>query len=38
MEMHPRPVDIEVDREEGETAAGKDAQLDRAVKELLASH
>ena len=36
MEMHPRPVDLEVDREEGETTAGTDAQLDRAVKELLA--
>ncbi|ADW69902.1 S41 family peptidase [Granulicella tundricola] len=35
MEMHPRPVDIEVDREEGETSAGTDGQLDRAVKELL---
>ncbi len=35
MEMHPRPVDIEVDRELGETEAGKDAQLERAVQELL---
>ena len=35
MEMHPRPVDIEVDRELGETTAGTDHQLDRAVKELL---
>jgi tricorn protease len=35
MEMHPRPVDIEVDREEGETEAGTDAQLERAVKALL---
>ena len=36
MEMHPRPVDIEVERPLGETQAGKDAQLERAVKELLA--
>ena len=35
MEMHPRPVDIEVDRQLGETEAHTDAQLDRAVKELL---
>ena len=35
MEMHPRPVDIEVDRELGETETGRDAQLERAVKELL---
>jgi tricorn protease len=37
MEMHPRPVDIEVERPLGETEAGTDAQLERAVKELLAS-
>ncbi len=36
MEMHPRPVDVEVDRELGESEAGTDAQLERAVKELLA--
>lgn len=35
MEMHPRPVDIEVDRELGETESGHDAQLERAVQELL---
>jgi tricorn protease len=37
MEMHPRPVDVEVDRPLGETETGSDAQLERAVKELLAS-
>jgi tricorn protease len=37
MEMHPRPVDVEVERPLGETAAGSDAQLERAVKELLAA-
>ena len=36
MEMHPRPVDVEVERPLGETEAGSDAQLERAVKELLA--
>jgi Tol biopolymer transport system component/C-terminal processing protease CtpA/Prc len=35
MEMHPRPVDVEVDRPLGETDAGVDAQLQRAVQELL---
>ena len=35
MELHPRPVDIEVARPFGETYAGKDSQLDAAVKELL---
>ncbi len=35
MEMHPRPVDIEVDRPLGETDAGKDAQLEKAVEFLL---
>lgn len=35
MEGNPRPVDIDVDRPLGETAAGKDAQLDAAVKVLL---
>ncbi len=35
MEMHPRPVDVEVERPLGETEAGSDAQLERAVKELL---
>ncbi len=38
MEMHPRPVDVEVERPLGETLAGTDAQLDRAVKELLSAH
>ena len=38
MEMHPRPVDVEVERPLGETEAGSDAQLERAVKELLATH
>ncbi|HEX3529766.1 MAG TPA: DPP IV N-terminal domain-containing protein [Thermoanaerobaculia bacterium] len=35
MEMHPRPVDIEVTRPIGEGLAGKDSQLDAAVRELL---
>ena len=35
MEEHPRPVDVEVVRKPGETEEGKDAQLDRAVTELL---
>ena len=35
MEMHPRPVDVEVARPLGETETGSDAQLERAVKELL---
>jgi Tol biopolymer transport system component/C-terminal processing protease CtpA/Prc len=35
MEMHPRPVDIEVVRPIGEGLAGKDSQIDRAVAELL---
>jgi tricorn protease len=37
MEMHPRPVDVEVERPLGETETGSDAQLERAVKELLSS-
>ena len=36
MELHPRPVDIQVERQAGESLTGKDSQLDRAVKELLA--
>lgn len=36
MEMHPRPVDVLVSRPAGEASNGKDSQLDRAVKELLA--
>ena len=35
MELHPRPVDIEVDRPVGESYTGRDAQLDQAVKTLL---
>jgi Tol biopolymer transport system component len=37
MELHPRPVDVMVDRPVGESYTGKDAQLDAAVKELLGS-
>ena len=36
MEMHPRPVDIPVERPVGESYTGRDSQLDAAVKELLA--
>jgi Tol biopolymer transport system component/C-terminal processing protease CtpA/Prc len=35
MEMHPRPVDIAVQRPIGESYTGTDVQLDAAVKELL---
>jgi len=35
MERNPRPVDVPVSRPVGESYAGKDAQLDVAVKELL---
>jgi len=35
MELHPRPVDITVERPLGESAAGKDAQLETGVAELL---
>ena len=35
MEMHPRPVDVEVARPLGESQTGHDAQLDGAVKVLL---
>lgn len=35
MELHPRPVDIAVQRPLGETYTGRDAQLERAVEELL---
>jgi tricorn protease len=35
MEMHPRPVDIPVTRALGESAQGRDSQLETAVKELL---
>lgn len=35
MEMHPRPVDVRVDRPVGESYTGRDSQLDAAVRELL---
>ena len=35
LEMHPRPVDLAVDRPLGETAAGEDAQIAAAVRVLL---
>ncbi len=35
MELHPRPVDIMVERPLGESVQGKDAQLEAAVTELL---
>src|SRR5205085_938625 len=35
MELHPRPVDVPVTRPIGETLAGRDSQLDAAVRELL---
>jgi tricorn protease len=35
MEMNPRPVDLAVDKPVGESYAGKDSQLDAAVRELL---
>ena len=35
MELHPRPVDVEVLRPLGETETGHDIQLETAVKELL---
>jgi tricorn protease len=35
MELHPRPVDIAVDKPVGEGLMGKDSQLDAAVRELL---
>ncbi len=35
MEMHPRPVDVEVQRMLGDSDEGRDAQLDRAVRVLL---
>jgi Tol biopolymer transport system component len=35
MELHPRPVDIAVDRPVGESYTDHDSQLDAAVKELL---
>ena len=36
MEMHPRPVDVPVVRQMGESYEGRDSQLDAAVKTLLA--
>lgn len=35
MELNPRPVDVPVTRPIGESLAGKDSQLDVAVRELL---
>jgi Tol biopolymer transport system component/C-terminal processing protease CtpA/Prc len=35
MELHPRPVDVTVDRVVGESYSGKDAQLEAAVRELM---
>jgi Tol biopolymer transport system component len=35
MELHPRPVNVEVVRKPGETEAGTDSQLQAAVKVLL---
>ena len=35
MERNPRPVDVTVVRQLGETVAGTDSQLDAAVKVLL---
>ncbi len=35
MELHPRPVDVNSTRPVGETASGKDTQLDDAVRVLL---
>ena len=37
MEMHPRPVDVEVKRPIGESYGPRDTQLDRAVEVLLGS-
>ena len=35
MELHPRKVDVEVARPLGESGAGKDSQLDEAIRVLL---
>jgi len=35
MEMHPRPVDVEVQRPIGASYRGSDPQLDAAVRALL---
>ena len=37
MERNPRPVDLPVQRNLGETQAGKDTQLDAAVQQLLST-
>ncbi len=37
MEMHPRPVDVELKRPIGESYGTKDSQLDKAVEVLLGS-
>jgi C-terminal processing protease CtpA/Prc len=36
MEMHPRPVDVEIERPIGESYGPKDSQLDKAIEVLLA--
>jgi C-terminal processing protease CtpA/Prc len=36
MEMHPRPVDMEVKRPTGESYGPRDSQLDKAIEVLLA--
>jgi hypothetical protein len=35
MELHPRPVDVRVDAQIGESYTGRDSQLDAAVATLL---
>jgi C-terminal processing protease CtpA/Prc len=35
MEMHPRPVDVEVLQPLGQTESGEDAQLKKAVETLM---
>jgi len=35
MEMHPRPVDVTVERPIGESYTGRDSQLDAAIADLL---
>jgi hypothetical protein len=35
MELHPRPVDIEVLQPLGQTESGEDAQLQEAVETLM---
>jgi hypothetical protein len=37
MEMHPRPVDVDVKRPIGESYGPRDSQLDKAVDVLIAS-